>query len=1252
MLFLSLKGIAAVTQMPVIVCPSNISTNVAAGTCGAVVNFVTPSGTSESPGATTVQISGLPSGSVFPVGVTSNVFEVTDISGNKTNCSFTVTVVDNIPPTFTAPGNITIYSDNTCNYNASPSITGRPNNEADNCPLGAIKATYTDGVRTFGSCAGTSTVIRTWSLSDVSNNTTTHQQTITIADNIKPVITLPPNTTVECSASVLPAATGTATATDNCSAAITINYTDVLVPGNCSGRSTITRTWTATDCSGNSSSGNQTINIQDTQPPILTCTSFTVANPDAIPASDAFMNVTATDNCGGAVEIILTNEEYSGLSGAPGFCPSSVTRKYIARDLCGNTSAECTQVITVSDHSGCAVCQSSVPFFPVILSGAPDSLWTSPSVKRSGLCCPDPEKNARCVSFNVYLDKDAVGLIFDINSGAIPPGALYYQVDCGPQTAVGEAICLAGGRFYTITFCKPGNNENTYSIQSISGITGVTGLITRQDAKCADRLTVSGVIPSTVTWRVKSPNDQTLLRYLSCTNCMDPIFTPDKSTPPSIVYEVCGTLPGTNQCGNSPMTDCKDVTVTTLPAITIAFDINLGNICANNIPTINATVSPVSPYYNYQWYDAPNGTGTLLSTNPSWKPAAEGSYSLVVTETKSAVRCNSATYNFNIVFDVLKPTILAPPAPLIVECSNPGTNQQIVDWLSTASATDGVNSIPVTNNYNGITMAGNQSVNVVFSASDPCGNISTTTSTITVIDTLVPTIICPQDVVQTALPGNCSLNNVVIPDPVTTDNCGIALKTWTIKNPDNTIRNSPATGINSASGQTFDVGVSVVTYTVADAAGNKASCQFNVWIKDLIKPVFSTGCPADVTTTADPGLCTAYVSIPAPAISELCNEGYSVVNSFNNTNNASGNYPVGVTVVNWTITDNSGNVTTCSQTVTVNDLPPTLVCPGNILVQADFGLPYKDNVSVPVPTYSDNCSGLLLTWAIVHPDGTTAVGTGALSGINIYPGFGRFYVGVTTITYTLTDANAHTAICSFTVTVEPKPEISCAAGLSTDADTGICSATIDPGFPIRISGSEPITYTWVMSGTTTGSGTGAINNHIFNMGTTTIIWTATNVSGTATCSQSVTVTDHQLPDFTPPPALSECVEKVNTASVNIASMDINPDRPEYYTLVAGNTLLDIDPLTFTDNCSLSCPVEIRWKIDMSDGSRIPALPIPFQTGQPSTFGSPIRFAGDGLNFVPVNHTITYWIVDCAGNVSDPQTRKITIVPRPNIIKGN
>ncbi|MCB0535720.1 MAG: HYR domain-containing protein, partial [Saprospiraceae bacterium] len=45
------------------------------------------------------QVSGLPSGSIFPVGTINNTFVVSDNAGNTASCSFAVTVNDVEDPT-------------------------------------------------------------------------------------------------------------------------------------------------------------------------------------------------------------------------------------------------------------------------------------------------------------------------------------------------------------------------------------------------------------------------------------------------------------------------------------------------------------------------------------------------------------------------------------------------------------------------------------------------------------------------------------------------------------------------------------------------------------------------------------------------------------------------------------------------------------------------------------------------------------------------------------------------------------------------------------------------------------------------------------------------------------------------------------------------------------------------------------------------------------------------------------------------
>lgn len=88
-----------------------------------------------------------------------------------------------------------------------------------------------------------------------------------IPDAIAPVITCPADVTVSCDEDTTPAGTGVATATDNCDPNPVITFSDVTVNGSCPGNYVITRTWTATDYAGKSSTCDQTITVVDNTAP-------------------------------------------------------------------------------------------------------------------------------------------------------------------------------------------------------------------------------------------------------------------------------------------------------------------------------------------------------------------------------------------------------------------------------------------------------------------------------------------------------------------------------------------------------------------------------------------------------------------------------------------------------------------------------------------------------------------------------------------------------------------------------------------------------------------------------------------------------------------------------------------------------------------------------------------------------------------------------------------------------------------------
>ena len=114
-------------------------------------------------------------------------------------------------------------------------------------------------------------------------------------------------------------------------------------------------------------------------------------------------------------------------------------------------------------------------------------------------------------------------------------------------------------------------------------------------------------------------------------------------------------------------------------------------------------------------------------------------------------------------------------------------------------------------------------------------------------------------------------------------------------------------------------------------------------------------------------------------------------------NNAPASYPLGATLVTWTVTDGSGNTTTGTQQVVVRDTtPPTITCPADVTVFANAGST-ATNVVLGSPATGDNCSV-----ASVANDAPAA-----------------FPVGTNSVIWTARDGNGNTAMGVQTVTVIP-----------------------------------------------------------------------------------------------------------------------------------------------------------------------------------------------------------------------------------------
>jgi len=140
----------------------------------------------------------------------------------------------------------------------------------------------------------------TCTATDSSGNSASQSFTVTVEDTTSPFISLPGDVTVELGQLTTPSSTGQATASDLVDLNPSVTFSDSITPGTGNIIQIITRTWTATDASGNTDSGIQTITIQDTTAPVfdLTTVNDVTVTGDSTGAIVNYVTPSATDLSG------------------------------------------------------------------------------------------------------------------------------------------------------------------------------------------------------------------------------------------------------------------------------------------------------------------------------------------------------------------------------------------------------------------------------------------------------------------------------------------------------------------------------------------------------------------------------------------------------------------------------------------------------------------------------------------------------------------------------------------------------------------------------------------------------------------------------------------------------------------------------------------------------------------------------------------------------------------------------------------
>ncbi len=352
---------------------------------------------------------------------------------------------------------------------------------------------------------------------------------------------------------------------------------------------------------------------------------------------------------------------------------------------------------------------------------------------------------------------------------------------------------------------------------------------------------------------------------------------------------------------------------------------------------------------------------------------------------------------------------------------------------------------------------------VTLTVTDTSGNSSTRTTTVTVEDNVAPVANCAAPfTVQLDANGEASITAADVENG-STDACGV-----------------DTTTIDVTDFDCSNVGDNTVTLTVTDVNGNSSTCTTIVTVEDNIAPTIT--CTMDTMANTDPGDCYATVSFPNALASDNCS-GVTVIQTEGLPSGSQ--FPVGVSTIEFTATDASGNTSVCSFDITVEDNEAPIAVCENITIQLDeFG-----SASITATDLDGGSTDVCGIDTVAIDQDTFDCST----------------VGDNNVTLTVTDINGNVSTCTAIVTVEDitAPEVVCQ----------------DITVQLDASGTVSITGMDVDGGSTDACGIASYDLDIdtfdcSNVGANAVELTVTDVNGnTATCTAMVTVEDNIAPDL-------------------------------------------------------------------------------------------------------------------------------------------
>jgi len=957
------------------------------------------------------------------VGTNPVQLTVTDISGNVDQCSANITVLDSINPVAAciAPGVFNVFLDSSC-FATIPAYSLN-NGSTDNCNLtiGSYSVGGLPNVTFTAANLLTNPNLVTLTVTDPSGNLSTCNTTVIITDVINPIVSCRPDTVqldILGNTVVTPAMIN-AGSNDNCSPlSLTVNNLPSITL-TCAELGVNTLTFTATDSSGNSSSCTADVLVEDLIAPIASCNPTTVVSLVSGGTygllTTGMIDLGSSDNCA-ITSYAISQDTFT--------CSDIFTNPHtvtlVVSDANGNVDS-CTSQITVQDI-------------------------TTPT--------------ATCQTDSVYLGGGTVTVTPGLVLVTPPTGD-----NCSPITS---------------SFLGAGSNL-IYNCDSI-GIHTVTVVVTDISGNTASCVTTITVLDTTSPVASCTSVPFTVQLDTSGNGCITPLDIDNGS------FDFCGI---DTMLVNGVDSFCYNCLAIGNTAVTLSVRDESGNqgTCIANV-VVNDPINPIALCHDTTLYLSPSGIVTLTPDNVD-----AGSYdNCAFTSTingLSSINYNCSRVGTNtsqlIITDISGNTTQCAANVTVLDtilptanCIAPGLLNVYLDNTCFASipataldngSTDNCsaslsfsvgglpnatfNALNVSNNPNPITLV----------VRDATGNVSTCNTTVIVIDSFPPIVMCQPDTIQ--LTGS---NTVVTPSMInngSTDNCSV-----------------PSLTINGQLTALFDcsnLGSNTVTLIGTDISGNVDSCITTVYLEDVTAP--AALCNLTTTAIIDPSNNLAIldpISVDNGS-TDNCNivtytlsqDTFDCLDIANNTH--------AVTLV---VIDQSGNRDSCITQVVVQDtIPPVAVC---VASDTLFFVGATINITPALLDGGsfDNCG----------------IETFELSQDT----FNCPDLGVNMITLTVTDSSGNVGTCTAPITV-----------LDTAASAFAGPAQLLCGVDSTILAANPATGillgTWTSTSTATIDDINSPTTMLSNIpaGINVFYWTLSNAT-CANLSQDSVVINHVL----------------------------------------------------------------------------------------------------------------------------------------------